>query len=175
MGKPEGMKQKKAVRWSKEQLSDREALLERCFPGYFDRKLTMLVLLGTVLFIRGFSAALSGLLQIQSFWQAAIIFAGLFVSWLYYILMIRGYLGWLAVALLILRSGEFVYTLYSSLQFLFYMNFIGICWWVVSMAAILADIVFLLYLIFGKMAKRLKADNRILYSGDEIVFSEEMV
>lgn len=163
------------LHWTKEQFAQREAVMESRSPGYYDRKLTVQVLLGGLLFIRGFYIALSGILQIQDAVQIFTMTAGLVISYLYYRILIMGYIPWLAPLLLILRCGEFAYTLYSSLGFLFYMNFIGTCWWVTSMFAILADVVFLIYMIVGKKAQLLKFDNRILYSDAELSCSEEMI
>ncbi len=177
MGKAEGITQKKPVQrhWNKAELEKREIIMEKRCPGYFDRKLTMQVFLGTVLFIRGFYVLLSGLLQVHSLWQVVMMALGLWVSFLYYTLLIRGHLGWLAAVLLVLRCGELIYTVYSSLEFLFYMNLTGTCWWVTSMMAILSDTAFLVYLQAGKKAKILKFDNRILYSDSEISVSDEVI
>lgn len=178
MGKADLKKQNRPVNWPKEELQRREEAMDQLNPGYYDMKLKLAVLLGLVLFVRGYYIALSGLLKVQPVSQIVVMMLGLLsllISWAYYQVIIQGYCKWLAVILMVVRGSEVVTTIISSSGYLFYMNFIVKIWWVTSVIAIFLDAVFLAYLVFSKKVRHHMALNRIIHSGEEIAVPEETI
>ena len=165
-------KQSRVVCWTKEELQRREAAIDRLYPGYYDRKLKLAVMLGSVLFVRGYYVALSGLLQVQPISQTVIMMLGILISWVYYRVIIQGSCRWFAVILMVVRGMEAVSTIISSAGYLFYMNFIGQIWWVISITAIFLDVLFLAYLVFSKKTRHHMVLNRLIHSGKEIAAPE---
>ena len=81
MGKAGLKKQNRPVNWPKEELQRREEAMDQLNPGYYDMKLKLAVLLGLVLFVRGYYIALSGLLQVQPVSQIVVMMLGVLISW----------------------------------------------------------------------------------------------
>lgn len=168
------MKNKNRVLLTKEQKAQREEALEQLHPGYFDRKLRLNVMLGTVLFARGFYTALSVVLGVIDMPQVAVNVFGLFFTYSCYSWFISGYWRAFAGILLLVRLSEFLFELIPAIPYVLQMYLIGIIWWVTMVLAVLLDMMFLAYLLFGKMPRMQQKDGRKLYSGEAISLQKQM-
>lgn len=168
------MPKQKAVILTKEQRASREEEMNLIHPGYFDRKLRLNVMLGTVLFVRGFYTLLSAVLGVTSISGAIVNMLGVLFCFAYYQYLIMGYWRPFGVILLISRIIELVTRVLPLFPYVPQMRLSGIIWWVTMTAAVLLDILFLAYLMFGKMPQMQLKDNRKINSDEPILLRSAM-
>lgn len=153
---------------TKEQRQQRREEMDGLHPGYFDRQLKLSVLLGAVLFLRGFSVALSILLGVMSGKNALIGVLRLVISYAWYQLFISGYARLLMGVVFAVSTCDVFSLVILTFRRVFLMQFTGVLWWVTLAFSLLADWLFRAYLLFGKMPRQQLHDNYTIYSGAPI-------
>lgn len=156
---------------TKEVQYQREEKMERLHPGYLDMNLRLHVMLGAVLFARGVFHALSVMLGQELPGLALLTPISLFVGYYMYRYCIRWSHG-LAKLLFAFRMMELVRCFWQFGPYVFYLNFIGLVWFVTMVAVLLLDAGFLGYLVFFRKAKQQVEYNRIVWSGQSILLGE---
>ncbi len=160
-------RQEKRKAWSKEQLAERKMAMERLHPGFVDMELRLRMWLGLILISRMFLHGVSIILEVESIGMLLLLPVNLLVCYGFYLVCIQQ--EWkIAWAFLLFRSMELGRMLVRSLPNLFYFNFWGDLWWVVTVTSLALDIAFLAAVACVPAIHRFVEREKIVYSGVEI-------
>lgn len=154
------------VFWTREQREARQEEMDKLHPGYLDMQLRLFVMLGAVLFARGFFHAFSIMLGQESVSYIILAPISLFIGYYMYryCMQSRG----LTILFFVFRLIELGKSLWTTAPYLFYLNFAGTVWWVTLVVCLLLDVGFLAYLGLSKSGRQQIKYNQIVNSGQVI-------
>lgn len=155
-------------RYSKKELQAREEAMNHLHPEFFDLKLKLQIMLGAVLFGRGFHAILAGMLGLTDPFRTGVNLVSVLVAFCYYQMFLMGTLHVFHIIILITHVMEFAVTLLPFLTYIFHMNQLGIIWLLVYSLSMILDIGFLGFLLIHEDAKTYMRYNRKIHSDQTI-------